>query len=193
MASVNKIIYGGKVLLDLTGDTVAANKLLTGFTAHDKSGAVITGSCTFDSDTSDATATADEVLKGKTAYVAGAKVTGSMPNNGAATLEISVVSDVLKIPVGYHDGSGVAKISDTEKAKIVANNIRENVTILGIKGTMSTSEGMKPQAKSATPKTTVQTILPDTGYNCLSQVTIAAIPYTETENASGGLTVTIAG
>lgn len=40
----NKIIYGGKVLLDLTGDTVTASDLKVGVTAHDKSGAVITGS-----------------------------------------------------------------------------------------------------------------------------------------------------
>lgn len=40
----NKIIYGGKVLLDLTGDTVTASDLKSGVTAHDKSGAVITGS-----------------------------------------------------------------------------------------------------------------------------------------------------
>ena len=40
----NKIIYGGKVLLDLTGDTVKASDLNAGITAHDKSGAVITGS-----------------------------------------------------------------------------------------------------------------------------------------------------
>lgn len=40
----NKIIYGGKVLLDLTGDTVTASDLKAGVTAHDKSGAVITGS-----------------------------------------------------------------------------------------------------------------------------------------------------
>lgn len=40
----NKIIYGGKVLLDLTGDTITASDLKAGVTAHDKSGAVITGS-----------------------------------------------------------------------------------------------------------------------------------------------------
>ena len=193
MALANKIIYGGKVLIDLTGDTVAPGKLLQGFTAHDKSGATITGECTFDSDTSDATATADEILKGKTAYVAGAKVTGAMPNNGASVLEIAAVSDELKIPVGYHDGSGIAKISDAEKAKLLAKNIRENVTILGVKGTMSNSEGMKPQAKSVTPSINAQTIMPDDGFNCLSQVTVAAIPYAEAQNASGGLTVTIAG
>ena len=193
MALANKIIYGGKVLIDLTGDTVAPGKLLYGFTAHDKSGATITGECTFDSDTSDATATSDEILKGKTAYVAGAKVTGAMPNNGASVLEIAAVSDELKIPVGYHDGSGIAKIADAERAKLLAKNIRENVTILGVKGTMSSSEGMKPQAKSVTPSINAQTIMPDAGFNCLSQVTVAAIPYAEAQNASGGLTVTIAG
>ena len=193
MALANKIIYGGKVLIDLTGDTVAPGKLLHGFTAHDKSGATITGECTFDSDTSDATATSDEILKGKTAYVAGAKVTGAMPNNGASVLEIASVSDELKIPVGYHDGSGIAQISDAEKAKLLAKNIRENVTILGVEGTMSSSEGMKPQAKSVTPSINAQTIMPDAGFNCLSQVTVAAIPYAEAQNASGGLTVTIAG
>lgn len=40
---VNKVQYGGNTLIDLTSDTVAANKILSGYTAHDKSGAVITG------------------------------------------------------------------------------------------------------------------------------------------------------
>lgn len=39
----NKIIYGGKVLLDLTQDTVTVETLGYGSTAHDKSGAIITG------------------------------------------------------------------------------------------------------------------------------------------------------
>ena len=52
----NKIIYGGEVLIDLTQDTVTAADLAEGVTAHDKSGAVITGTNTYDSDTSDDTA-----------------------------------------------------------------------------------------------------------------------------------------
>ena len=47
---VNKVIYGRRTLIDLTGDTISADKLLTGITAHDKSGAPITGSCPFDVD-----------------------------------------------------------------------------------------------------------------------------------------------
>ena len=44
---------------------------------------------------------------------------------------------------------------------------------------------------SVTPSATAQTVLPDTGYNYLSQVTVAAIPYVETDNSAGGKTVTI--
>ena len=51
---INKVIYGGKTLIDLSGDTVSADKLLKGLTAHDKSGAVITGTYTFDVDSGDA-------------------------------------------------------------------------------------------------------------------------------------------
>lgn len=49
--NVNKVVYNGKVLIDLTADTVTADKLLKSFTAHDKAGEVITGTCTYDSDT----------------------------------------------------------------------------------------------------------------------------------------------
>ena len=57
---------------------------------------------------------------------------------------------------------------------------------------MSGSEDMKPQSKEVTPGATAQQVLPDTGYNCISQVTVRAIPYAESENAAGGKTATIA-
>ena len=62
----SKVVYFGEVLMDLTNDTVEPSKLLKGFTAHDKSGAPIVGTSTFDADTQDATATAAEILKSKT-------------------------------------------------------------------------------------------------------------------------------
>ena len=48
----NKIIYGGKTLLDLTADTVTPDKLAEGITAHDKSGAAITGTASWRYDAS---------------------------------------------------------------------------------------------------------------------------------------------
>ena len=189
----NKVIYGGKVLIDLTGDTITPADLARGITAHDKSGAEITGTSTKDSDTSADTAAASEILKGKTAHVKGKLVTGNMPNNGAVSGSIDTVAGQYTIPQGYHDGSGKVSISAAEQAKLVAKNIRQGVVVLGITGTMSTTEGLKAQAKTATPKTTKQTIIPDETYNALSQVEIAAIPYTETDNDAGGLTVAIAG
>lgn len=41
--AVNKVVYDGKVLIDLTNDTVSEDKLLVGTTAHDKAGNLITG------------------------------------------------------------------------------------------------------------------------------------------------------
>lgn len=190
---VNKVIYGGQTLIDLTGDTVTASDILTGKKAHDKSGAQITGTCSYDADTSDANATAAEILATKTAYVAGSKITGSMPNRGAVTGTISTKTQQYTIQNGYHDGSGKVSISSTEQAKIIAGNIRQGVTILGVEGTMSGSEDVHAQTKTVTPATTAQTVTPDAGYNYLTQVTVNAIPYVETDNASGGITVTIAG
>ena len=189
---INKVIYGGNTLIDLTSDTVTADKILSGYTAHAASGAPITGNCTFDADTSDATAAVAEVLTSKTFYKNGDKLTGTMPNRGAVTGTISTVDGTYTIQNGYHDGSGTVGISATEQAKIIAENIRQGVEILGVTGTMSGSEDVNAQSKTVTPTTSSQTVTPDTGYNYLSQVTVNAIPYTETDNAAGGKTVTIA-
>lgn len=188
---VNKVVYGGTVLIDLTGDTVTADKVLTGYTAHDKSGETITGTCEYDVNSEDATVAVAEILTGKTAYARGSKITGTMPNNGAVTKTISTKTQEVSIAQGYHDGSGKVSISSTEQAKIIPTNIRDGVTILGVTGTMSGTEGARAQAKTVTPTTAVQNVLPDEGYNYLSQVTVNAIPYVESDNSAGGTTVTI--
>ena len=189
--AISKVIYGGNTLIDLTADTITKDKLLKGYTAHGADGEVITGTCEFDTNTQDATATEAEILAGKTAYNKGVKVTGKMTNNGAVSGKISTKEGKYTVPQGYHDGSGTVQIDSTEQAKLIPSNIRSGVTVLGVTGTMSTTEGEKKQSKEVTPSTVQQTVLPDTGYTCLTQVVVKAIPYVESDNSAGGKTVTI--
>lgn len=187
----NKVIFGGKVLIDLTADTVTENNLLSGAKAHDKTGALITGTCPFDMFTGDLNATADEILYGKLAGVRGEIIEGTMPNRGGMDGVIVDANIHYAILRGFHDGSGKVTIAPEEKAKLIPTNIRQGISILGVEGTMSGTEDVQAQTVTVTPSTTAQTIVPGEGYNYLAQVNVEAIPYTETENSAGGLTVTI--
>lgn len=188
----SKIIYAGEVLIDLTQDSVTPDKILKGYTTHGPDGEPMTGTSTFDVDSSGATAAVAEVLKGKTFAKGGKIQTGTMPNNGAVALKITSKTQKVTLPQGYHDGSGYAEIDATEQAKLIPENVREGITVLGVAGTMSGTEDAIPQAKEVTPTKDGFAVLPDSGYNYLSQVTVGPIPYEETENSAGGITVTIA-
>lgn len=190
---VNKFVQGGVTRFDLTADTITAADLAEGVTAHDKSGAPITGTNTYDSDTSDDTAAVAEILAGKTAHARGSQLTGTMPNRGGVTGTIATKNGTFTIPQGYHDGSGSVGLDPVEKAKLVPENIRQGVTLFSIEGEMSGSEDVKAQSMTATPTFASQTITPDTasGYNYLSQVVVNPIPVTETDNSAGGVTVTV--
>ena len=186
------VLADGTVLIDLTADTVDAAHLLSGYTAHGANGAPITGSCSYDSDTSSDTLQIAEALTGKTFHARGTAYTGTMPNNGAVSGVISSKSTPYTVPQGYHDGSGTVSIDSTSATNLIANNIRQGVTILGVEGTMSGSEDVHAQAKSVNPTFTQQVITPDSPtYNYLSQVTVAAIAVVYSDNAAGGKTVTI--
>ena len=78
MANNKVVLSDGTVLMDISSDTVTVDTLLSGYTAHDCHGNQITGAATSGGSTSDATATASDIAKGKTAYVKGAKITGAL-------------------------------------------------------------------------------------------------------------------
>lgn len=189
----NKVIYNGTTLIDLTTDTAVASDVQAGKYFHLATGQRVEGTSTYNADTTDANMQAAELLLGKTGYgAAGTKITGTMPNNGGNNVTVSGTAGQT-IPAGYYDGSGKAVLDSTSLQNLIAENVRDGVTILGVEGTMSGSEDVHAQAKTVTPAAASQTITPDSPtYNYLSQVTVNAIPYRETDNAQGGVTVEIA-
>lgn len=191
-AYINKVIYGGNTLIDLTGDDVTAADVQSGKIFHLRDGSTTTGTNIWDAYTQDANATAAEILSNKTAYVNKNKITGNMPNIGTTTLVISTTNEII-IPQGYHDGGGKATIDNTELEKLISSNIKNGVTILGVEGSLTGSEMVSVTTKTVLPTITTQTYTPPIGTDYFSQFTVNAIPYVETDNAANGKTVIIAG
>ena len=68
-------------------------------------------------DTSSATATADQILDGATAFVGGELVEGTMANNGATSLEIDGMQTTsVSVPAGYTSGGTVTLTNSIEQA-----------------------------------------------------------------------------
>ena len=94
-------------------------------------------------DTSDATATANDIISGKTAYINGEKITGAIPNNGE--LNITPSTETQSIPAGYTSGGIVRAVDNFIDENIVAENIKSGVTILGVEGTLLQGENLQEQ------------------------------------------------
>lgn len=114
-----------------SGGAVAGDSNL--ITGNIKAGATIFGVAGKSSvvDTADGTTTADKILNTYTGYVNGAKVTGTMANNGAVT--ITPGATAKPIPVGYHNGAGTVATD----VNLVTGNIMAGKTIFGVAGKAS--------------------------------------------------------
>lgn len=117
-----------------SGGTVAGDSNL--ITGNIKAGATVFGVAGKSSvvDTADGTTTADKILNTYTGYVNGAKVTGTMANNGAVT--ITPGATAKPIPIGYHNGSGTVATD----VNLVTGNIKAGATIFGVTGKSSVVE-----------------------------------------------------
>lgn len=183
------VLSNGDVLIDLTQDDVKPEHVQKDIYFHDKTGARKQGTNTKTVDASNATAEAAEVLVGRTFGKGNEMQTGTMPDNSGQNIEISSLGGT-PIPKGYSDGSSVAKLSDSEIAKLVAGNIKEGVSILGVVGDYG-ADDISSQSKTVTPTFEKQVVNPDEGYTFLSSVEVEAIKVDRKDNEAGGVTVTI--
>lgn len=87
-------------------------------------------------DTAGATASAGDILTGKSAFGATGSVSGSMANNGATGGEISTKAGTVTIPAGYTSG-GTVSLKASAIADLVAANLLNGKTVLGVAGSLS--------------------------------------------------------
>lgn len=154
--AISKITVNGITNMDVTSDTVDAEHLLYGYTAHDASGTQITGTyvgSTPSMQTKTATPTTSQQI-----------ITPDSGYNGLSQVTVNPIPSQYIVPTGTKS--------------ITANGTGIDVAAYANVDVAVPSETPSLQSKTATPTEQQQTIQPDNGYDGLSQVTVGAISST---------------
>lgn len=194
--AVAKVILNGTTLMDVTQDTVAADKLLQTYTATKNDGTKVTGtlipsvaptlqSKTVSPSTSQQTVSPDSGYDGLSSVTVNAMPSGTAgtPTATKGTVSnhsVSVTPSVTNT-TGYITGgtkSGTAVTVTAEELASGTKNITENGEGIDVVGYLDVDVNVTPtlQTKSVTPTESAQTVTPDSGYDGLSQVNVARIP-----------------
>ena len=99
---VNKVVYGGSTLIDLTADTVTAARMLSGYTAHNASGAVVTGAIQSQAAQTITPGTQDQII------AAGKYLAGAQTIQG----DVNLVAENIKKGVTIFGVTGTAEGGD---------------------------------------------------------------------------------
>lgn len=185
---VSKVIINGVTKIDITSDTVAANKLLSGYTAHGADGESVSGSIasktSSDLSVSGATVTAPAGYYSSDASKSVASGTEGTPVATKGTVSnhsVSVTPSVTNT-TGYITGStktGTAVTVSASELVSGTKSISSNGSDIDVTNYASVDVDVQPSLEAVTdvdPTESSQTITAGSSYDGLSSVQINAIP-----------------